>query len=297
MGFLPAFEAAARLGSFKAAAAELHVTPSAISQQIKALEAALGVSLFRREGRVIVLTLEGADYAREVRHALADLAAAGRRLRRRHATPVLRLSTAPFVAYEFLLPRLSDFRLRFPNLELSLEATMQLVDLAASDIDAALRIGGGPWPGCTTRIVGTSELAIVCTPALARSIHTTRDLRGQTLIDIRGREHRGWRALLADKGIREDQARFLTFETYFETVRAAEQGLGLAWGLFPMTSDWVKAGRLAVPLRLRTMLSGHIALIHRPADAERFPFIEIGRWLAEQYAALAPLPAGRIGGD
>lgn len=294
LGFLPAFEAAGRLGSFKSAANELHVTPSAVSQQIKALEASLGIALFRRSGRLVQLTEEGAAYLVDVRQALGDLTIAGRRLRRRSGARVLRISTVPFWAFEIMLPRLSAFHAAFPSFELRMETSMQLVDFAVSDIDAAIRIGGGPWPGLTTRNLGVAHVTPVCSPALAKHIHKPSDLRTQTLIDIRGQEHRGWRAFLKNNRIHADSAKWLSLETYFETMRAAEQGLGVAFGVFPMTSAWLLDGRIAAPFEWRNVLPGHVSLVHRIADNDRFPFAAIAEWLTAEYNTLPPLPPGRI---
>src|SRR4029077_12498659 len=133
LSFLPTFEAAGRLGSFAAAAAELHLTPSAISQQIRALEAAIGVPLFERSGRTAVLTRAGENYLLEVRRSLGELAASTSRLQRRTQGTVLRLSTVALAAHEFLLPRLAAFRACFPTLELRIETTNECVDFRVSD--------------------------------------------------------------------------------------------------------------------------------------------------------------------
>jgi LysR family glycine cleavage system transcriptional activator len=291
--FLPAFEAAGRLGSFKAAAAELHVTPSALSQQIKAVEDALQTALFERRTRAIRLTAQGANYLQEIQEALTAIASASRRLHQRSAGRILRLSTADFIAYEFILPRLSAFRARFPGLELSLEATSRVVDFATSDVDAAIRIAEGPWHGLVSHAVGDALVAPVCSPALARTIRTIAQLRGQTLIEMRGQERRGWKPFMSKQGQREP-LKLLTFDTYLETMRAAEQGLGVAFGLFPMTMDWVGSGRLAVPLPLRLRFSGEISFVHRRTDARDPLFAELLAWLREQYAAMPALPAGRV---
>jgi LysR family glycine cleavage system transcriptional activator len=291
--FLPGFEAAGRLGSFKAAAAELHVTPSALSQQIKALEDAVQTALFERRTRAVRLTARGATYLCEIQAALADIASASRRLYQHSAGRTLRLSTADFIAYEFILPRLSAFRARFPGLELSLEATSRVVDFATSDVDAAIRIADGPWPGLLSHAVGDTFVAPVCSPALARTLRTTAQLREQTLIEMRGQERRGWKPFMSKHGQREP-LKLLTFDTYLETMRAAEQGLGVAFGLFPITIDWVRSGRLTVPLPVRLRFSGEISFVHRRTNARDPLFAELLAWLREQYAALPALPAGRV---
>jgi DNA-binding transcriptional LysR family regulator len=99
--------------------------------------------------------------------------------------------------------------------------------------------------------------------------------------------------MLKGEGIAIDPARVHSFETYFETVRAAEHGLGVAVGIFPLTTHWVLEGRLAVPFPVRSLLPGYVALVHRPSDT-RFPFDELTQWLEQEYNALPALPEGRI---
>jgi LysR family glycine cleavage system transcriptional activator len=289
---LPAFEAAGRLGSFKAAAMELHVTPSAISQQLKSIEEALGCTLFERRTRAIVLTARGAEYLREVQQALAEIAAASRRVRRQDSGRVLRLTTADFIAYEFILPRLSAFRARFAGLELSVEASHRVVDFATTDVDAAIRIGDGPWSGLAAHAIGDAWIAPVCSQQLARVIRTPAQLRAHPLLEMRSQERRGWKAFL--KKQRQGEPReLLSFDSYLETMRAAEQGLGVAFGVFPMTTEWVTSGRLAVPLPVRVPFAGKICFVHRRADARDPLYSALADWLRGQYAALPPLPEGR----
>ncbi len=292
LGFLPAFEAAGRLGSFKAAAAELALTPSAISQQIKAIEDALGVILFVRRARSIALTREGELYLQEVRRALTELGNVSRRLRRRKEARVLRISTVPLFAHEFLLPRLAGFRARFPGLELNIETTMKQVDFATEHVDAAIRLGDGEWHGLMAHAIGAVDTAPVCAPALAEQIMSLADLRAQPVLGVRGQERR-WDPLLTSYSLSLMPPELLTFETCYEVLRAAEYGLGVTFGMFPITTDWVMSGRLAVPLAHRQPLTGCVYLVHRSGDG-CFPFVEIAAWLKAAYEALPRLPEGRI---
>jgi LysR family glycine cleavage system transcriptional activator len=292
LALLPAFEAAGRLGTFKDAASELHVTPSAISQQIKALEEALGVALFVRRGRTATLSQEGAEYLRDVRQLLADLGSATRRLRRRGDDSTLRISTMDFVAYEFLIPRLPAFRARFPGIELRIETSSSLVDFETSDFDAALRLGGALLPGLSVTLLGPLFATPVCTDAIARQLRDDDLTFIHPLIELRGQEHRGWHALMKSRGVKK-RPPVTTLETYYETVRAAEQGLGVAFGVFPITTQWVTSGRLAAPLSIRVPLAGGAMWMYRASDP-RPVLAEIGEWLRQQYEMLPELPSGRI---
>jgi LysR family transcriptional regulator, glycine cleavage system transcriptional activator len=292
---LPAFEAAGRLGSFKAAACELHVTPSAVSQQIKLLEELLGVALFERRGRAALLTKQGSTYLHEVRQALSSLAEASRRLRTGEAAKrnVLRISTVPIIAHELLLPRLPALRERFPALELRVEGTMECVDFSEDVADAAIRVGPTPAPGLTIDVLGPVMAAPVCSPACARDIQSVGDLARRAAIEVRGFPQHGIRAVLASPRRADAQPQPWTFETCLEAVRAAEQGLGVTHGFFPLLTAWVNAGRLAVPLPQRLRLPD-VALVYPCGNAARFPLAELASWLRAEYAALAPLPEGCV---
>jgi LysR family glycine cleavage system transcriptional activator len=291
--FLPAFEAAGRLGSIKAAAAQLHVTPSAVSQQLKVIEEALSTKLFERRGAVIKLTAEGAVYLQEIRDALGDIARASQRLRSRGNARVLRLSTADFIACEFLLPRLAAFRAAFPGVDLSLQTTTRVVDFNSEQVDVAIRIGDGPWPGLVAHVLGSGFVTPVCSPEQASTIRSSAELRTQTLIELRGQERRGFHHFMQRHDAPEPRE-LLAFDNYIETMRAAEQGLGVALGLFPMTSQWVLDGRLAVPLPVRMPLAAKICFVHRARDAGDPLYAGLTEWLRDQYATLPALPAGRV---
>jgi LysR family glycine cleavage system transcriptional activator len=294
LGFLPTFEAAGRLGSFAAAAAELHLTPSAISQQIRALEDALGVALFERTGRAALLTCDGERYLSEVRQSLCELAASTARLQRRTQGTTLRLSTVSLVAHEFLLPRMAAFSARFPGLSLRIETSNTLVDFKVSDCDAALRLGGDA-PELIAYRLGRVELAPVCAPALAREIREVADLCRFDLLDPDGVGQMQLGLLQQSCGApQRTAAKVWSFETCFEALRAAEHGLGIAFAALPIVGHWVRSGRLAVPVPHRLPLPGHVCFVHRAGDDARFPFAEIAAWLGAQYSALPELPVGRI---
>lgn len=293
LAFLPTFEAAGRLGSFAAAASELCLTPSAVSQQIRGLEEALGVNLFERTGRTAVLTLDGEVYLKEVRRSLQELATSTARLRRRNREAVLRMSTMSLGAHEFLMPRLQAFHERFPGVELCIETSNDVVDFKVSDFDAALRLGDG-WADLQVHVLGRACVTVVCAPELARSIHSAGDLCHHTLLDPGGAGERGLQLLLAahgQPGLR--CARTWQFETCYDTLRAAEHGLGIALAVFPVATPFVQSGKLAVPLDTRVPLPGQVCFVHRPDD-QRFAFKEIAAWLSAEYRALPALPEGRI---
>lgn len=142
---LRAFEATARLSSMTLAATELHVTHGAISRQIRKLEEHLGLKLFFRLTRQIILTQEGAEYHRIVTRLLSELMMESERLRGRNPAKSLRVSTTVSFASKWLAPRLSRFRQRYPDVDIQLDVTDSNVDLNDGQVDAAIRYGLGHY--------------------------------------------------------------------------------------------------------------------------------------------------------
>ena len=163
---LRSFEAAARYESFTRAAEELHVTQSAVSQQVKALEAQLGVRLFNRERQRLKITPAGRDYLVEIREALDHVGAATERLMQRHSAGVLTVSTSQDFAAKWLVHRLARFAAANPGIELRVSATMHNVDFAREDVDVAVRHGDGNWPGLDATRLCEEQIFAVCSPKL-----------------------------------------------------------------------------------------------------------------------------------
>jgi hypothetical protein len=136
------------------------------------------------------------------------------------------------------------------------------------------------------------DCAIVCSRRRARSIRCKADALAHPLIELRGQERRGWHSFVKAFGPAGKHAQILTLETYFETVHAAEQGVGLAFGLFPLTSKWVLDGRLAVPNIDRVPLPGGAQFAFREGDP-RPELPSLAAYLRELFAELPNLPRGR----
>ncbi|RRN59148.1 LysR family transcriptional regulator [Pseudoxanthomonas sp. SGNA-20] len=155
---LRAFEAAARLGSFSRAAAELNMTPAAVSYQIKQLEARLGVVLFRRFPRRVELTANGDMLAPAISGAFATMRAAVAQTVER-AQDELSITTLPTVGATWLAPKLGRFKARMPALRVRLDMSVPTADLDALDFDVAIRSGLGTWPGLHVRRRGARGCA------------------------------------------------------------------------------------------------------------------------------------------
>ena len=248
---LRAFEAAARRESFNAAAAELHVTASAVSHQIRALEELLGVALFLRRTRRVTLTAEGRRYLGPVQEALERLRAATEQLRRGATPPPLVISAAPSFAAGWLIQRLPAFQVANPQQEVRLTTSVELVDFALSDVDVAIRYTREtPGDRLARHWLMREEMVPVCSPALAAgepALKEPADLGGVTLIHSLPRLGQ-WRSWLSAKGVAGvDPDRGLKVQDDTLAVEAAAQGLGVALANARFVDVQVAAGRLVMP--------------------------------------------------
>jgi LysR family glycine cleavage system transcriptional activator len=187
---LKAFEAAARSESFTKAAQELNVTQGAVSHQVKALEATLGLKLFNREHQRLVITEAGRDYLTVVRDAFDRIALGTERLVQRQSSGALTISTSPDFAAKWLVYRLGRFAENHPEINLRVSATMHHVDFAREDVDIAVRHGDGKWPGLDAVRLSPEQLFPVCSPKVVagRRIKTAADLLKFPLLHLDDRK-------------------------------------------------------------------------------------------------------------
>jgi LysR family glycine cleavage system transcriptional activator len=252
---LRAFEAAARHLSFTLAAAELNVTQTAISHQIRRLEEELGIRLFVRQNRALALTPEARDYLPGVRAAFNDLKLATDRLLRRDDDKVLTVSTLASLAAKWLLPRLTDFQEAHPGIDVRITTSTSLVDFQRDNVDAAIRYGRGQWAGLRADWLMADELFPVCSPALLhgdKPLRCPEDLKNQVLLHTSNANSDDWRLWLTAAGLPTDIARQpgITFDMIFMTVQAAIDGIGVAMGRTAYVRDDIAKGRLVVPFRI-----------------------------------------------
>lgn len=285
---LRTFDAAARLLSFKLAAEELHVTPSAVSHQMRQLESLLGLALFHRVNRGLQLTDAGWRYQQEVGDALQRLQRATLDLYRRFGRPTVRASILPLMAAELIIPALESFQTQHPDIELRIETSVRMEEFAGSDLDVAVRYGLGNWPGLASEkicdIVGTP----VCSPAYAREhqLKTVQDIRRCNLLGL-PLEERAWERLAEVAGLQDFSPEHSLFlDSLLATSRAAEQGLGLAIGVFPLMSPLIRTGRLVAPFPIWVPVPEGYHLVWREEDSDK-PAIQAFRtWLRELLGSL-----------
>ncbi len=283
-----AFEAAARHGSFVAAATELRVTAGAISQQIKTLEASLRQPLFRRLVRGVALTEAGRAYRDRVADALDRLASASAELVGGGGATQLRVTALPAFAEKWLMPRLPGFQARHPEIELQLTAEPRIVDFAVEDYDLGLRYTDGRHPGLAVDLLFGDDLLPVCTPRLCRGTKRLRapgDLARRSL--LHDQEWKGdWQLWLEAAGATEIDARQgPTFSLYSMTIAAAVRGLGVAMGHASLVADELASGKLVAPFRLRVPAPRQYYLVH-PGWAAHRPAVRAFRdWLLAEARA------------
>ena len=193
---LKAFEAAARHLSFTRAAEELFVTQAAISHQIKALEEYLGIKLFRRKNRSLLLTEEGQSYFLDIKDIFASISEATDKLLARSAKGALTVSLQPSFAIQWLVPRLVKFSERHPDIDVRIKAVDMDEGSLTDDVDVAIYYGRGNWPGLRSDKLHTEYLIPVCSPLLLtgpKPLRTPDDLTRHTLLhDTSRRDWKAW---------------------------------------------------------------------------------------------------------
>ncbi|NIL14864.1 LysR family transcriptional regulator [Pseudomonas sp. ATCC PTA-122608] len=277
LGTLRGFEAAARLGSFHKAAEELHLTQSAISQQIRSLEAYLEQPLFFRSGRSVSLTDAGHDFLSTTQALLQQLAVGVRRLGQYRKPNQLVLNTTPTFARHWLLPRLEDFRRQHPEVDLWIFSTDEVPDMASQTIDLAVRDDISSQAECSFKVLHADRLFPACHPrvlALPKEQRTT--LHGEREMD--------WSHWAVEAGIdvgQKDQG--LNFSDPGLLLDAACTGLGIALVSRLLSRQPLESGLLQ-PLVEATIRGPNWALLtHR--DSENNPLARcFSEWLIANLA-------------
>ena len=247
---IKAFEAAARLGAFTRAAAELNVTHGAVSRQIRLLEDWLGAGLFLRTSRKVVATPAATDLLAEVGPVLDRLAAACLRIRKRaSAGRLLRVSALPTFAMRWLIPRLPDFQREHPRIELRIVTASTPAEQFAMDVDAVIS-GPSRQPGWVARrFLGEARLPVL-SPALIRKcpLRAPADLARHTLLHAATLPE-AWPRWLAAAGVPDLRpASEQVFEHFYFAIQAALEGLGVIMGPVALIAEELRAGRLLAPI-------------------------------------------------
>lgn len=281
------FEAVARLGSHKAAAAELNLSPSAISHALRNLEEVMGVQLFEREGRGFRLSISGDLFMRHVTTAFdelrrgLDVVATGR------ARHVLRIHAAPSIAYAILAPRLPRFLSAHPGVEARLSASTDYARFTTNDFDADIVYGPIHAVGVAAVPLGVERVMPLCAPGMAGRIRTPRDLLGCNLIVSDNKQVR-WPHWFHANGVAAAIHHNLSFDRSFLALGAAADGLGVALESTLLADRELASGRLVAPLAGKSVdvtYTGH-HLVY-PRDSRRATLLATFRdWLVSELATV-----------
>lgn len=246
---LKAFEAAARHESFTRAAEELCVTQGAVSHQVKALEAGLGLRLFDRGTQGLTITEAGRAYLEVVRDAFDRIASGTERLLERQGAGTLTVSTSPNFAAKWLVHRLGRFAEAHPGIELRVSASLQHIDFAREDVDLAIRHGDGSWPTLHATRLCEEALFPVCSPALLRGrrpLRSPSSLKHHTLLHTNDR--RDWSRWAEEAGAKDvDAGRGPVFNQASMAIDAAVDGQGVALTRTALAAWDLLVGRLVQP--------------------------------------------------
>lgn len=252
---LRAFEAAARLSSFSKAADELHISHSTVSHHIKGLEQSLGIDLFVRQHRRVILTEAGRDLLPVLRESFENISRQLDQIKRGDKSPVLRVTVTPSFATKWLVPRLKKFREARPDIDLLVKPSLALSDYRQDRFDVGIRAGLGQWKRLRAELLMATHMSPLCSPDLIEKtsdLKIPEDVLQHTLLNADTGEYAGtaweWHAWLDAMGISEfGNPRQLSFEDPALALNAAIDGLGIAMGYVELASDDLANGRLVQP--------------------------------------------------
>jgi LysR family transcriptional regulator, glycine cleavage system transcriptional activator len=296
---LTAFEAAARLGSFRAAATELGITRSAVSHQVKLLEDRMGLTLFRRDARRAELTTAGQTYFPTIKDAFDQIEAHTKAVKPSTVDNELTIQVYVTVALKWLIPRLHDFERKFPDVKVRLSTSYFDWDFDERNVDVGLVLARNKFPQHYYAPLFQSMLVPVCSPKLMQgenALKTPADLSKHKLIDVYTAEE-DWQIWLDGAGVKNTKTQNrLAVDSYILAQEAAIEGRGVAMTIGPFASEEIKLGRLVQPFPLRVP---HKHQWYFACNAEHRKKNKIKRfedWLMKQVATDPALGNYRISG-
>ena len=287
LNFLPTFVAVARLQTLRAAAESLHLTHSAVSQQLGELESRRGFPLFDRRGRRVHLNAAGQALLRQVEPALAQVddgvqAAAAVA---KGAAQGVRLTMLPSFAQRWFLPRLGRWRERHPDIPLEIEASANIIDLQRDGFHAAIRTGPGPWPGLVVERLYETPTPFIAVAAMQVALRLRAgkpaDLAREPLLG----DSEVWEKWFAGAGVRTRVTPVASFNDVGLMLQATEQGLGLAVVRELLAADALRDGRLARLFDVAVVLEGvqPYSLVYPTALADWPPLIALRDWVRHEF--------------
>lgn len=287
-----AFEAAARLGGFQSAGEELHVSAGAVAHQVKQLEAWLGVTLFQRLARGVVLTPAGRQYASALQPLLQGIAEASDAARRHGEDHVVTVTSVPSFVGRWLMPRFGRLREKHPHIDMRVLASLHPVDFLQEGVDVAIRLGAGPYPGLKADVLLEEHFSAVCSPAFRATLPkrlTLADLPRHPLLhdefEPRIPQELNWPQWLQHFGVPYNGPLRPSFSHTYLTLEAAANGQGIAIAADVFVEEDLRAGRLVRLFEERVTSPYRFHLLRLP-EAEARPAVKtFCDWLLEEARA------------
>jgi LysR family glycine cleavage system transcriptional activator/LysR family transcriptional regulator of beta-lactamase len=281
---LRAFEAAARLSSFTAAASELHVTQAAVSRSVKLLESQLGQSLFDRHANALTPTDAARLLLPELTASFDRVAAAVQRVAGVRARPALTVGVGPTFAMRWLIPRLGRFQAQHPDIQIHITTGGAAAPLQ-DDWTCSITLGRDATAGVTSLPLFSPWYSPVCSPRVAKKLRQPKDLYRATLLDVRHAPG-DWALWLKQAGLDDAKvANRVVFEFYAFAMQAALDGVGVAIGLHPYIVDDLTAGRLVAPFELAVRKEQGWYLTFGTAAKKRPDFVAFMEWVRKEAKA------------
>lgn len=294
---LRAFEAAARHLSFAQAAAELNVTPAALSFQIKSLEAHLGQPVFRRLNRAVELTEAGRVLAPGVTDGFAALSAAWRKTQRVNDNKTLTVTAGPAFTSKWLAPRLYEFAQAHPEIELRFSATLRLVDFDRDEVDVAIRFGLGHDKDVYSEPLIREWMTPMMTPELAAEFGTPEKLAQAPLIHDESiaffKQPTDWPAWCHAAGLSFDTSHGLRFSQADHALDAAVTGAGVVLGRVSLATRALEQGRLVAPFKTGLLTKAQFRFICPKGTENRPHVVAFRAWVLKEIKASEAFEAGR----
>jgi DNA-binding transcriptional LysR family regulator len=287
LDLIEGFEAAARNLSFTRAGAELHLTQSAVSRQIKALEDWLGVPLFERRTRSMVLTSQGESLYLAVPDVLRTIEKVTREIRHEQLARSLTVTTTPAFASLWLIPRLASYTREHPQVDVRISTSTAFVDLERSNVELAIRFTGVAPPGNAMKLF-EEEIFPVCAPELLKNrkkpLSTPAHLRHHVLLHYDDPDNRvawlDWPTWLEAIGLTGFKAAgTVRFSQYDQVVVAAASGQGIALGRTPLLKRMLSEGKLVAPFSSRSVGPRAYYVITSTRSANNPDVSEFVEWL------------------
>ncbi|CAM4350690.1 LysR substrate-binding domain-containing protein [Bordetella muralis] len=282
LGPLRVLDAVHRGGGVGRAAELLHITPSAVSHQLRRLEADLGVRLVQKSGRDIGFTTAGTELAIQAAHLFDQLESVLAKAGEAGANPRIRVKVIPSLAIKWLMPRLGSLYAQHDNIDIEVATVARADDTDLHNADFVVRRGNGNWPGLRADLLFPDELVLACAPSLAKRLRTPEDVLGETLLNSMIAPDCWDRWLLSIGLAANSDTRFISLANAVLCLQAAAEGLGIAVTQRAYITQDFATGQLVQPLAHSARSGDGYYLVSDPARAATLPFSTFANWMIDQ---------------